>query len=105
MSHQYYHICRSNIGKAVEIRMIDGRICRGIISRVSNSHVYLSPLARSISGSGKQEKGTNAVKTAVKTDQKEYGTPILGYGGYGGFGIGLALGAIAALAFLPFFFW
>lgn len=104
MSHRYYHVCCSNIGRAVEIRMKDGRICRGIISHVTNTQVFLRPLGRSISGNGQQKKGENAVQTG-KSSIKEHGNEIIFGFGFGGFGTGLALGAIASLAFLPFFFW
>lgn len=85
MPASYYDMCRRGVGKAVEIRTHDGRIHRGIIHRVDNRMVYLRPLP-----------------------QRNYG----GYGYpwgcgwcWGGFGFGVALGAIAGLAFLPFFFW
>ncbi|WP_067839522.1 hypothetical protein [Amphibacillus sediminis] len=84
MSH--YQYCCQNIGRPVLIRTVDGREHRGVISRVTNSHVYLTPLQA-------RERG-------------------LGFGFYGygypwrpGFGWGVALGAIATVALLPFFFW
>lgn len=89
MSFEYYHgLCHRHIGRAVEIRTRDGRIHRGIIRNVSRNRVYLHPLGRprNLGGFG-------------------YGYGY-GYGGWGwGFGAGIALGAIAAFAVLPLFFW
>ncbi|MEN2768429.1 hypothetical protein [Ornithinibacillus xuwenensis] len=82
----YYDLCCRHKGKAVQIRTHDGRMHRGIIRNVSNNRVYLQPLGpnRNLGGFG-------------------YG---LGYGyGYRGFGAGIALGAIATLALIPFFLW
>ncbi|KHD85851.1 hypothetical protein [Heyndrickxia ginsengihumi] len=85
---RYHSMCRRGIGRAVEIRTINGRIHRGIIERVTPNRVFLRPLGRPNLGG--------------------YGYGYYG-GGYGwgvgwGFGWGVALGAIAALAFIPFFF-
>jgi hypothetical protein len=80
---RYYDMCNRGVGRAVEIRMHDGKVHRGIIDRVHRGRVYLRPFG-----------GTR------------------NYGGYGygwgwdwgwGFGAGLAIGAIASLAFIPFF--
>ncbi|WP_067727454.1 LSm family protein [Oceanobacillus damuensis] len=85
MSFEHYHsVCRRNRGRAVEIRTLDGRIHRGIISDVDDRNVYLQPLRRNPNLWG------------------------FGYGyGYGfgrpGFGAGIAIGAIATLVLLPFF--
>lgn len=84
MTMGYYHgLCNKYRGRAVEIRTRDGRVHRGIIHHVSGNRVYLQPLRR-----GRNLGG-------------------FGYGYYGGwgFGAGIALGAIAGLALLPFFFW
>ncbi|MEQ6390033.1 hypothetical protein RZN22_11970 [Bacillaceae bacterium S4-13-58] len=77
---QYYHTCCRHVGRPVAIRTRDGHIHRGIIHRVSPSHVYLKPLpARNLGG--------------------------YGYGYYGGYGWGIALGTIIGLSVLPFLFW
>jgi hypothetical protein len=88
--HRYYAQCSKGIGRPVRIQTRDGRVHRGIISKVSNSHVYVRPLpSKRLGGFG-----------------YGYGGGFGGYGGYGyGSGWGIALAAIAALAFLPFFFW
>ncbi|WP_409290248.1 hypothetical protein [Peribacillus sp. SCS-37] len=83
----YYNQCRGGIGRAVVIRTHSGEVHRGIIHRVNRSRVFLRPLG----GRG------------------NYGGFGYGYygGGYGfdyGLGWGVALGAIAALAFIPFVF-
>ena len=85
MSVGHYHaMCNRCMGKAVEIRTRDGRIHRGVIHRVTPTHVYLQPLGgpRNLGGFG------------------------YGFGwGWGGFGLGIGLGFIAGLAVLPWFFW
>ena len=81
----YYDLCSKNIGKPVEIREHCGKVHRGIIERVDREFVYLRPLE---------------------------GSPAGGPGGPGMFlwgpvaaGAlwGIGLGAIASLAFLPWF--
>jgi hypothetical protein len=83
MSVAHYHgLCHRYKGRAVELRMKDGRVHRGIIRHVDNSRVYLQPLG----GAG--------------------GLGGFGWGwgwGIGGFGIGLALGGILGLALIPGF--
>ncbi|KQL55105.1 hypothetical protein AN964_17380 [Heyndrickxia shackletonii] len=88
----YYHMCQRGIGRPVEIRTKDGRIHRGIIHRVDNRMVYLRPLPGGYGGYAYPFYGG-------------YGYPYWGWGWGWGFGAGIALGAIGALAFLPFFFW
>ncbi|GAA5416052.1 hypothetical protein Pryu01_01084 [Paraliobacillus ryukyuensis] len=79
---RYYNMCNKNIGRPVCIRTKDGHEHRGIIRRVSTSHVFLEPMPSNLGGYG------------------------YGFWGVGpGFGWGVAFGAIATLAFLPFFFW
>ncbi|MBM7572624.1 hypothetical protein [Aquibacillus albus] len=81
----YFNMCQKNVGKPVKITTKDGRVHRGIIQRVNHSHVFLQPTPRGLGG---------------------YGFGYWGPYGYGpGFGVGVAFGAIATLAFLPFFFW
>ncbi|MFD2444813.1 hypothetical protein ACFSO7_12640 [Bacillus sp. CGMCC 1.16607] len=88
MSSKYYDICCNGIGRAVEIRTTDGRFYRGVIERVSSNKVYLQTLGSSDRNGG------------------------YGYDGYGysrgfhsgsGFVAGIALGLIASLIFIPFF--
>ncbi|WP_412977621.1 hypothetical protein [Ornithinibacillus sp. 179-J 7C1 HS] len=73
-------MCNRYKGRAVRIRCHDGSVHTGIIHHVSRTRVYLQPL------------GFNR-----------------GLGGFGigffGFGAGIALGAIATLALIPFFLW
>ncbi|MGY0694884.1 hypothetical protein ACW2QC_19300 [Virgibacillus sp. FSP13] len=85
-----YRQCLGCVGRPVGIRTKDGRMHRGVVTRVSNSHVFLRPLeGRNLGGFGYGFGG--------------YG----GYGGYGGWGWGagwgIALATIAALS--PLFFW
>ena len=88
--HHYYNLCQKHQGRAVEVRTHNGSVHRGVIHRVDRQKVYIQPLQgnRNLGGFG-------------------YGY----YGGYRpwgfgfGFATGIALGAIATLAFIPFFFW
>lgn len=79
----YYNLCNKNIGVPVEIRCHDGSVHRGIIERVDRQKVYLRPLDGGGCGPG------------------------LFFWGFGiaGLGIGIALGSIATLAFLPWGWW
>ncbi|QDP41870.1 hypothetical protein [Radiobacillus deserti] len=81
---RYYGICCRSIGRRVLIKTKDGRSMRGVIHRVDRKNVYLRPLGPTrVGGFG-------------------YGwyRP-WGYGwGAGAFGWGIALGAIASLAFI-----
>ncbi|AXI08884.1 hypothetical protein CUC15_08130 [Oceanobacillus zhaokaii] len=87
MSFEQNHaLCRKHMGRAVEIRMRNGRIHRGIIRRVDNRRVYLRPIGQNRNLGG-------------------FGLGYYGYGGYGGFGAGFAIGAISSLVLLPFLFW
>lgn len=83
----YYQVCNRGIGRAVQIRMRDGSVHRGVIERVSPDRVYLRPLGRTPSFGG--------------FSYGYYGGRRWGWGW--GFGAGIALGAIASLAFIPFF--
>ncbi|RKQ29663.1 hypothetical protein [Oceanobacillus halophilus] len=87
MSRYYYDLCNRHRGKAVEITTRDGRKHRGIIRNVDQRRVFIQPL-----GGGRRIGG--------------FGYGFYGYGPYGyrpGFGYGVALGAIATLALLPWF--
>ncbi len=76
----YFDRCSKNIGRPCTIRTMDGGIHRGIITRVTPTHVYLRPLP-----------------------SRRYGNqPYYGYGFWGfglGLGIGIALGAIIGISF------
>lgn len=92
MSPMNYHsVCSGNVGRPVEIRTHGGIIHRGIISHVDHQKVFIRPFEgrRNLGGFGYGFWG-----------------PRWGWGwGVAGFGIGVAFGAIATLAFLPWFFW
>ncbi|GAE92104.1 hypothetical protein JCM21714_1085 [Gracilibacillus boraciitolerans JCM 21714] len=87
MSH--YDFCCQHVGRPVKIVTSNGEVHKGIIRRVNPSKVFIAPLG--------QNRGLGGY----------------GYGYYGyrrgypwGLGLGIALGAIATIAFLPpFFFW
>lgn len=83
---RYYNICCDNIGAPVEITCHDGSIHRGMIDRVERGHVFLRPF-----------------EGRPGFDHSGHGNYLWGWGF--GFGAGIALGTIATLAFLPFFYW
>lgn len=99
---QYYHICSRNIGRPVEVRTVDGRVHRGVISRVTPTHLYTRPFGTPVAGDDTPAVGKQAVDLQGKKDTEEIQW---GWGWGWGFGAGIALGAIASLAFLPFFWW
>ncbi|MEK3936914.1 hypothetical protein MKY41_16545 [Sporosarcina sp. FSL W7-1349] len=82
MSIQHYHsLCTRHVGRAVVIGTRDGKTHRGIIQGVRNNRVYLQPIGgRNLGGFG-------------------YG---FGFGRGRAFAFGIALGAIATFALLPF---
>ncbi|MFC4402644.1 hypothetical protein [Gracilibacillus xinjiangensis] len=86
---RHYDFCCKNMGRPVKVITNDGQVHKGVIRHVNRSKVFLAPL------DGNQMGG--------------YGIGYYGYGpgyyGRRGLGIGIALGAIATIAFLPFFFW
>ncbi|KAB8137524.1 hypothetical protein F9U64_08995 [Gracilibacillus oryzae] len=86
---RHYDFCCQNIGRPVKIVTRNGQVHRGVIQRVNRNNVFLNSI------DGNRVGG--------------YGIGYYGYGPYGGYGrglgIGIALGAIATIAFLPFFFW
>lgn len=82
--NQYYHLCSRNVGKNCRITDRSGRVHVGRITRVSNSKVFIQPSRSRGFGYG-------------------YGF----YGGYypwGGYGYGIALGAIVGIAIAGLFF-
>lgn len=85
LSIDYYRdLCARNCGNAVEITTFDGDIYRGVIDRIEGDYVYLNPL----------------------NDNDGFENGVSGFILSGiGFGIGIALGAIATFALLPRFFW
>lgn len=85
----YFDQCKKHVGRSVGIRTLDGKVHRGIITDVNNSHVFLRPLGnRNLGGFGYGFGGFGGY----------------GYGGYGyGGGWGVALAAIAGLSLL--FLW
>lgn len=91
MSSHFYHLCCRGIGRPVTIRTKDGRIHRGIITHVDRHQAYLRPIRprRNLGGFG------------YGFYRPRYGYYRPWYGGYNwaAFGWGIALGAIASLAF------
>lgn len=78
----YYRLCNKNIGVPVEIRCHDGKTHVGVIDRVDHEKVYLKPL-----------------------DGYSRGPGVFFWGFGAGLLIGIPLGAIATLAFLPWGYW
>ncbi|WP_156645324.1 hypothetical protein [Lentibacillus sp. JNUCC-1] len=96
MSVQHYHqMCRRYKGRAVEVRTKRGQIHRGIIMNVDDRQVFLRPI-----GANKNLGGFG-----YGFYRPGYGYSQGGYYNRGGFGFGIALGAIAGLTLLPLFFW
>ncbi|WP_138417492.1 hypothetical protein [Aquibacillus sediminis] len=85
VEHMYHRCCRYK-NRPVAIRTHDGKVHRGIIRNVNRNRVFLDPLDR-------------------RRDLGGFGYPYWGWGPGYGFGYGLALGAIAGITLLPFFFW
>lgn len=86
-AQHFYHLCNRSKGRPVEIVTKHGKVYRGVIQHVDREKVYLRPFGRpGLGGYG-------------------YGFWGPGYGYRPGFGIGVALGVIGTLAFLPLFFW
>ncbi|GAA0374694.1 hypothetical protein [Bacillus horti] len=101
----YYHSCRRNVGRGVQFRTHDGRVHRGVITRVTPSHLYYRPYGAGITGLNSEEV---KAESAIAQDSAHEGQEVQwgwGWGFGAGFGTGIAFGAIASLAFLPFFFW
>lgn len=101
MTHRYYHMCSSNIGRVATIRTYDGKEYCGRISRVTGTHVYLTPVGRGISDKDEKEFKTLA-KHAVSSKKDEKGSEVQFF-----FPFVIPLAAIAALTFAaaatPFF--
>ncbi|SFA85245.1 hypothetical protein SAMN04488072_102321 [Lentibacillus halodurans] len=86
----YYDLCCKYKERPVKITTRDGRVHRGVIKHVDHHRVFIQPIQH---GKGLGGFGYGGF----------YG-PGYGYGGFGR-GYGIALGTIAALALIPFFFW
>lgn len=110
MSYDYCNMCRGNVGRGVCITTRDGRVYRGVISVVNGSQVFITPIRGNYAPvSGKVPKHQKDISTAEGSRQTLEIQPVqwgYGYGG-GGYDSGwwIAFASIAALAFLPFFFW
>lgn len=84
----YYSLCCRYHGKHVRITTINGEVHSGVITRVDREKVWIKPVDN-LGGYGYGFYG-----------------PYPRYGfGFGRFGLGIALGAIAGLALAPVFFW
>lgn len=90
MAHRYYHICSSNIGRVATIRTYDGRVYSGRIGRVTESHVYFTPVGGGISGKD-NKKLKKIAKNAVASEKGDKGSEI--------FFFFFPFAAIAALTF------
>lgn len=52
-AEHFYHLCKNQyMNKPVEVRMLDGGVHRGIVSRVDREHVWLRPLDDGIGRDG-----------------------------------------------------
>lgn len=75
MSQRFYHMSRRYMGREVTIRCRDGAVRHGRIMRVTPTHVYLTPISRTISDhEGKITK--DLAKTAESRSSQEEGEEI-----------------------------
>ena len=80
-ANKFYDLCNQHLNRAVEIRCLDGKVHRGVITKVDPQNVYIQPLDGAGSNAG----------------------PGLYYWGWGwGWGYPIALASIAAIAALAF---
>jgi hypothetical protein len=99
---KYYHVCAQNIGRPVVVRTVDGKMHRGRIARVTPTHLYLAPIGHPASAPVGEIHATHALD-ARSDDHAQTKEIIWGWGYGAGLVTGLAFGAIASLAFLPWF--
>ncbi|MFD1735488.1 hypothetical protein ACFSCX_02825 [Bacillus salitolerans] len=85
MSQDIYGLCCRYQGKVVRINDRNGRVHVGRITRVTRSHVYITPAGRPGAGG--------------------YGYGFYGAGYGWGAGYGLALGVITGIALAGLFWW
>ncbi|KGX92444.1 hypothetical protein N781_17115 [Pontibacillus halophilus JSM 076056 = DSM 19796] len=50
--HPYYDRCKRCVGKPVQIRDNRGRVHRGMVDRVSPTHVFIRPFQEPVGGLG-----------------------------------------------------
>ncbi|MDQ0337232.1 hypothetical protein J2S00_000002 [Caldalkalibacillus uzonensis] len=92
---RYYALCRANIGRVARIGTRDGRIFDGRISRVTPTHVYLTPVAGGIAS----DQLSQAIgQTADWTKTKEKGSQVQFFF----FPFAIPFFSIAFLSFFPF---
>jgi hypothetical protein len=97
LPRDYYHLCCKYKGRPVELKDKLGNVHRGIIERVTPTHVYIRPYQpygpRNLRGFG----------------YGGFGRPFFGrrFGfGFGAAAVAIALAALIAFAVIPFgFFW
>ncbi|MGG3737715.1 hypothetical protein [Aeribacillus pallidus] len=93
MSQYYHHLCARNIGRMVQIRDRFGRVHRGVIHRVSRTHVFIRPIRPAVPRGFGYGLG-----------YRRFGRPFFRRRFAFGAAIGIALGAIIAFSLIPFAF-
>jgi hypothetical protein len=91
VNNNFYHQCSKGVGRCVRIRTHNGDVHTGIIDRVTANKVYIRPI-------GGNRRGYGGFGYGFRRGYRP------GWGwGWGAAAIGVSLGLIAALAFIPFF--
>lgn len=104
-NNQYYQTCQDNIGVPVEVHY-NGSVHYGLIQRVTNDEVYLTPLPDY--DDMNNNPGVYVWGLGPAAMGGGFRRPGLGYGGIGGgFGrrLGFPFSGISALYLLPFLMW
>ncbi|MFC4765841.1 hypothetical protein [Effusibacillus consociatus] len=98
MAHPFYYQCLSCLNQPVTVRLVTGETHCGVLQRVTQEGIYLSPLPGHASTSKNQSKVCTADNKENRTpDGKEvfFAPFFFPFGLLAGFTLGLATGALA----------
>lgn len=101
MTHRYYGICCSNIGRVADIRTRDGRSISGKICGVTSSGVRISPVGTGISDQTKKNAVNIIGTSAMDTNEKKEGDEIFFFAPFFFPFVTIAALTIAAAATVP----
>lgn len=90
----FYNQCSKGVGRCVRIRTHSGEVHTGIIERVTPNKVYIRPI-------GGNRRNHGGFGYGYRRGNRPAGAGV--GAGDGAAAIGVSLGLIAALAFIPFF--